>query len=213
MAKVISLQLGKVQTLESPEGVWTTATYKHPVDGAVWLGELGFEGDEQADLRNHGGPDKAVLLYSADHYAAWYPSVFAEPLPYGAFGENLSVTDMQEADVCIGDVYRIGAAAVQVSQPRQPCWKQARRWRIRDLVLRINATGRTGWYVRVQEEGVVKAGDELTLIDRPYPEWPVSLAHQIRHFRKDDREAAKALADCPALADVWRHELLRRAQH
>ncbi|MBL8230872.1 MAG: MOSC domain-containing protein [Bryobacterales bacterium] len=212
MSTVVSLQLGKVQTLPSPEGAWTTATFKQPVEGPVWLGELGFTGDEQADRKNHGGPDKAVLVYSGDHYAAWHPGVFADPLPFGAFGENLSVTGMQEADVAVGDVYRLGGAVVQVSQPRQPCWKQARRWGIRDLVVTINQTGRTGWYIRVIEEGSVQAGDSFALIERPHPEWPVPLAHQILHFRKDDAEAARALAECPALAEVWKRELLRRVK-
>jgi MOSC domain-containing protein YiiM len=210
MGKVISLQLGQVRTLDSPEGAWTTATFKQPVENPVLLTKLGFDGDQQADMKNHGGPDKAALLYSADHYPFWHPSVIAEPLPWGAFGENLSVSGMQECDVCIGDIYRIGNATVQVSQPRQPCWKQARRWRVHDLVVRINATGRTGWYVRVLEEGTVQAGQTLTLLDRPHPEWPIPLAHEIRHFRKDDLEAARSLAGCPALSASWKRELLRR---
>lgn len=212
MSTVVSLQLGKLQTLASPEGDWTTATFKQPAEGPVWLGELGFTGDEQADRKNHGGPDKAVLVYSADHYADWHPEVFAEPLPFGAFGENLSVAGMQEADVAVGDVYRLGGAVVQVSQPRQPCWKQARRWGVRDLVVKINQTGRTGWYLRVIEEGHVQAGDSFALMDRPHPEWPLPLAHQIMHFRKDDAEPARALAACPLLAESWKRELLRRVK-
>ncbi|MCS7025917.1 MAG: MOSC domain-containing protein [Bryobacteraceae bacterium] len=210
MATVASLQVGKVRTLESEGRFWTTATFKEPVVGPVWLSRLGFAGDEQADRKNHGGPDKAALVYSADHYAGWHPDVISQPLPYGAFGENLSVRGMQEADVAVGDIYRLGGATVQVSQPRQPCSKQARRWGVADLVVRINQTGRTGWYLRVLEEGEVQAGDRFELLDRPHPEWPLPLVHEIFHFRKKDLEAARRLAACPALALAWKRELLRR---
>jgi MOSC domain-containing protein YiiM len=188
---------------------WTTATYKEPVTGAVWLGREGFEGDEQADRRFHGGVDKAALVYSADHLKPWEKTFFTD-LPYGAFGENISVSGVVEADVCVGDIYTLGEARVEVSQPRQPCWKQARRWRIHDLVVQMNRTGRTGWYLRVLREGLVKAGDRFVLEERPCSDWTVSRAHQLMHFKKHDSEGARALAACPALSESWRSEMLKR---
>lgn len=170
----------------------------------------GFAGDHVADRRYHGGPDKAALAYSHDHYAAWLEDGFTEPLPAGAFGENLLVSGYSEKDACIGDIYELGAALVQVSQPRQPCWKQARRWGMKDLVVRMNKAARTGWYLRVLREGNVQAGDHFNLRERPHPEWAVTRAHEVYHFRKADHDATAALAACPLLAASWRDELLDR---
>lgn len=216
MSLVVSIQVGKIRSYgdaeaEDPiDGEWTTATFKEPVSGPVWLGREGFEGDEQADRRFHGGPDKAALVYSADHLPVWEKTVFFTDLPYGAFGENISVSGMVEADVCIGDVYTLGEARVQVSQPRQPCWKQARRWRIHDLVVKVNRTGRSGWYLRVLREGHVKAGDRFVLEERPHSDWTVARANQLLHFNKTDVEGARELALLPALAEAWRRDLRRR---
>ncbi len=206
MAEVVSIQIGKIQTYEG----WRTATYKNPVQGAVALGTEGFAGDQQADRRYHGGPDKAVLVYSHDHYGPWHAELFPEPLPVGAFGENILVSAMSEADVCIGDVYDLGEARVQVSQPRKPCGKQARRWGIADLVEQMNRRGWTGWYLRVLREGRVQAGDGFALVERPYAEWTVARAHEVMHFQKKDADAAAALAACPALSGDWVEELQLR---
>ncbi|MBL8173436.1 MAG: MOSC domain-containing protein [Bryobacterales bacterium] len=206
MPQVDSLQIGKI----SSQNGFRTATYKNPVQGPLHLGMEGFAGDRQADRRYHGGPDKAALVYSHDHYAPWHAELFPTPLPPGAFGENILVSGMTEQDVCVGDIYQLGLAQVQISQPRQPCGKQARRWGIADLVQQINKRGWTGWYLRVLREGLVQAGDSFQLLARPHPEWPVPLAHQVMHFRKTDAAAASALAACPALARDWVDELSLR---
>src|SRR5688572_910438 len=106
---------------------WTTGFYKEPVAGAVWLGATNLVGDGQADLVNHGGRDKAVNVYPADHFWNWETELGIPNLSGGAFGENFTTVRALETDVCIGDVYEIGGAVVQISQPRQPCWKLARR--------------------------------------------------------------------------------------
>jgi MOSC domain-containing protein YiiM len=185
------------------ERAWETGFFKEPVEGPVRVRTLNLDGDGQADLRVHGGPDKAVLLYAASHYPAWKAELgFA--LPFGAFGENLSVEGMTEADVCIGDVIQVGTARLEVSQPRGPCWKIARRWKIRDLSARVQHTGRTGWYARVLSEGVLQAGDDVVLAARPYPQWPVALATELLRPGNGREAEAAALADCPALAGAWR---------
>jgi MOSC domain-containing protein YiiM len=131
-------------------------------------------------------------------------------VPPGGFGENFTTAGLLETDVCVGDVFQIGQAVVQVSQPRQPCWKLARRWRIRDLALRVQQTGRTGWYLRVLQEGTIVAGLPLTLVDRPYPEWTVAACYAVLHHRREDVGAARALAACSALSVSWRDSLRRR---
>ena len=189
---------------------WTTGTFKDPVSGKVALSWEGLNGDGQADLVNHGGVDKAVLVYSDDHAERWRRELFPEGLPPGAFGENFTVQGLTEANVCLGDVFQVGSARVQVSQPRQPCWKQARRYAMNDLVVRIVRTGRTGWYLRVLTEGHMEAGDVMTLLERPHPEWTIERANQVMHVAKTNRELSLELAACPALAQSWVTSLRKR---
>lgn len=191
---------------------WTTGIFKEPVDGPVMLRTTNLDGDGQADLVHHGGPDKAVLAYSAGHYANWRQVLNNPKLPFGAFGENFTVDGLTEADVCIGDTWRIGPeAAVQVSQPRQPCWKLSRRWRIKSLAWQTQQTGRTGWYFRVLKEGIVAAGIPVELHGRPHPEWTVERANRVMHSDKSDIDAALELAAVPLLSESWRTTLTRRA--
>ncbi|MCC6391215.1 MAG: MOSC domain-containing protein [Bryobacterales bacterium] len=216
MSLITSIQVGPVRSYGQPGAAdpqdqpWTTATAKDLVPGPIWMSREGLAGDEHADLQHHGGPDKAVLVYSADHYPLWRDEIFPHPLPPGAFGENFTVSGLAEPDVCIGDIYSLGAAVVQVSQPRRPCWKQARRWRIPDLVVRMIRSCRPGWYLRVLEEGDVQPGRLLELRERPHPAWPVSRAHHVMHFEKTNPAAAAELADCAALSGSWKSELLKR---
>jgi MOSC domain-containing protein YiiM len=186
---------------------WQTGFFKQPVDGPRWLGRTNLTGDGQADLVNHGGPDKAVLSYAAAHYPAWRAEVGRLDLPYGAFGENFTVEGLSEETVCLGDRYRLGGALVEVSQPRQPCWKLAWRWRLKELTALVEQSGRTGWYLRVLEEGEVRPGLPLTLLERPYPEWTVARATQVMRRRKHDPTTAGELAGCEALAASWRDRL------
>lgn len=215
---VISIQVGLPQALgakgaSSPmDRPWTTGFFKNPIEGKIWLGSTNLVGDGQADLKNHGGAEKAVLAYAAEHYPAWRESLQLPDLPYGAFGENLTVASSTESSVCIGDIYNLGEAQIQISQPRQPCWKLSRRWRIRDLALQVQKNGRTGWYFRVLKKGNIEPNLPLILQNRPYPQWTVERANQIMHQEKSDRENAAKLAACPLLASNWQQTLSRRAK-
>jgi Uncharacterized protein conserved in bacteria len=218
-ATVISLQVGLPQCMTSAEFLdqsgslqeWTTGFFKQSTTEPIWLGTLNLAGDGQADLVNHGGLDKAVNVYPHEHYAYWEHTVGLTPLPMGGFGENLTTQGLLEQDVCIGDVFQLGEATVQISQPRQPCWKLARYWRIKDLAVRVQETGRTGWYFRVLTEGHVQAGKKLVLQERRYPQWTVSAANQVMHHLVQDRQAAQELSDCKALSSRWREKLRQRA--
>lgn len=128
----------------------------------------------------------------------------------GSMGENLAVISMDEGSVCIGDTYQFGDALIQVSQPRQPCWKPARRFRMIDFALRIQDSGRTGWYFRVLKEGLVKNKVELVLLERPYPEWTISKCNEVMHVKKDDPKLAEELASCELLAENWKKTLTKR---
>ena len=188
---------------------WRTGFVKTPVAGPVWLGKLNLAGDGQADLQNHGGPDKAVLGYAALHYAQWQVDLHMQ-LPYGAFGENFTLDGLSEDTVCIGDVYQIGDAVLQVSQPRGPCWKISRRWGIPDLLARVQNTGRTGWYFRVLQEGGVQAGDAVYPVSRVHPDLSISVVSGVVNAKQPDLAMIKKLADCEELAQGWRDKAAKR---
>ena len=216
MPRIASVQVSKVRSLGTPgapdamDRPWTTGFFKEPVAGAVPVGTLGVAGDEQADRANHGGPDKAVLAYSAEHYPEWRTELEHPELPYGAFGENLTVDGLAEADVCIGDRWRAGEVEFEVTQPRQPCWKLARRWRVKSLPATVIRTGRTGWYLRVLHGGMLESGLELELVARPNPEWTIRRANGVMYSEKDDAAASLELAEVPGLSASWRDGLRTR---
>lgn len=214
--KLLSIQIGLPRSLgdegasEPGKRPWTTGFFKTPVEGPLLLRQTNLAGDGQADLEHHGGRDKAVCAYPVDHYPYWEKNL-ARVLPHGAFGENFSLLGALETDVCIGDIFHCCDVELQISQPRQPCWKLARRWDIKDLAARVERTGRTGWYFRVLREGLVESPVDLVLLERPNPGWTVAEANAVMHHRKKDRAAAHALAACPELSESWRTTLAKRA--
>ncbi len=189
---------------------WRTGFHKQAREEPQWLGYQGFRGDEVADTRYHGGVDKAVCVYPSEHYSYWKESGVPDVV-LGGFGENLSTQGRVEDDVCIGDVFSLGEAMVQISQPRQPCWKLARRWRVKDLTAQVERTGKTGYYFRVLRHGRVNAGDRLDLLERPLPRWTVALCNRIMHHREGGAEAARELAGCSELSGSWKDGLWLRA--
>ena len=186
----------------------TSAIAKTAVDGPRNVGFLGIEGDAQADLSVHGGPDKAIHHYPRDHYGFWRATLGERPVlsAAGAFGENISTTGLTETAACIGDRYRLGTALVEIAQGRQPCWKQGHRLGDARAVLTMVKTRHCGWYYRVLEEGAVAAGDALALVDRPHPDWTVArvIGLLIAGDAKHNPAAARDLAALTVLADGWR---------
>lgn len=214
-AKVISVQVGKPREMEAEmesDIPWVTGFLKKAVPGPLWLGRTNLEGDEQADLAYHGGPHKAVCVYPWAHYPYWRKQLNMPDLIGGDFGENLTVDVLAERDVCIGDVWSIGESVVEVSQPRQPCWKLARRWRVKDLAVQVQQTGRTGWYFRVLVEGHVQQGMSMQLIERPEPNWTIAAANQLMHHDKSNRVDAARLAALKSLSPSWQATLSKRAE-
>jgi len=189
-----------------------SAIDKRPVEAPVFLSEAGFDGDSQGDTRHHGGAEKAAHLYPRDHYAAWRSTLpeASERLRPGAFGENLVVAGLTEADVCIGDVFSLGDAKVQISQGRQPCWKLNVRFGVRDMARRVQQSGQTGWYFRVVEPGLVQAGGRLTLIARPNGGWTLSRVNHLLYRKTLDLAESRTLSDLPGLSPSWRKLVERR---
>lgn len=167
--RIASIHLGRIAPL-GPDGV-PSGFVKQRVSGAVNVTPSGIVGDEQADLRVHGGPDKAVYGYASAHYAAWrrdYPQ-HTGLLVAGGLGENLSIDGMTEADLCVGDVHGIGTTRLQVCQPRQPCFKFALRFDDLLMPKAMIRNGRSGWYYRVLVPGVISQGDRVAALERPHP--------------------------------------------
>lgn len=204
--------LGTEGAADPMDRPWRSGIFKELAAGPVWLGKTNLAGDGQADLKHHGGPDKAVLCYPVAHYPSWRRELGRPDMAYGAFGENFTIAHQDETTVCIGDTYQVGEAVVQVSQPRQPCWKPARRWRVKDLALRMQREGRTGWYLRVLQEGRVQQGDVLILLERPFPQWTVARANDVMHRGQHDKAASAELAACPLLSPSWVRTLFRRVK-
>lgn len=244
---IISIQIGLPQTHHSPDPnlreqaktdpnrdhSWQSGIFKSSITGPRFLGKTNLDGDGQADLKNHGGPDKAVCVYAHEHYDYWQQQFTLPELSLGAFGENFTTQGLLESAVCIGDTFAIGDfvggnsaegnlggdtpgdgkathAIVQLSQPRQPCWKLARRWQIGDLAVQVQDTGFTGWYFRVLQEGIVQPGDRLQLIERPYPHLTVAEANRIMHHDKEDWATIAQFLQCPALSTSWQNSLRKR---
>lgn len=213
---IISIQVGQAKTYEcdAPQDgkgrSWRSAFLKSPVAGPVRATRLGLAGDEQADRQNHGGSDKALLAYAADHYAHWRLALGLAEMPPGSFGENLTIRGLAEQDVCIGDRWRAGTVEFEVSQPRQPCWKMGRRWNRPDLPKQVIQNGRSGWYVRVVIEGDLFAGTALALVARPRPTWTIARASRLLYHERTDLAGLEELAGVPELSHAWREELLER---
>ena len=214
-ATLVSVQVGKARRIGDKDAEdyfdqeWRSAIFKQPVAGPIWIGRTNVAGDQQANTQVHGGPDKAVNVYPSEHLAHWRAALALEMSP-GAFGENFSTAGLTEAQVCIGDVYQIGDAVVQVSQPRQPCAKLARRWRLKEFAAQVIEADKTGWYLRVWQEGTVEAGQPIQLLERPHPEWSIAAANEVMYRGKKNAAAMTALAACPALSTAWRDDLQKR---
>ena len=179
-----------------------TGICKQPAAGSLHLGKLGFENDEVGDLKHHGGDDKAVCVYSLDHYPYWEDALGIR-LPVAAFGENLTVSNLHEDDICIGDIFQLGTAVVQVSQPRQPCRTLAARYGRDDLLKLVVDSGRTGFYFRVLEEGIVEKGAELIFKERAPRSVSVSFANRIYHHDRKNCEGIEKVLAAPALSASW----------
>jgi MOSC domain-containing protein YiiM len=162
--KVLSVNVGLPREIEWRSEAVETAIFKTPVSGRVAVTRLNLAGDRQADLSVHGGPDKAVYAYPGEHYPYWREQLPGTALPWGAFGENLTVEGLAEAELRVGDLLRIGTTELVVTQPRLPCYKLNARFQRPDMVKRFLRSGRTGFYLAVAKEGQLAASDPIELV-------------------------------------------------
>ncbi len=208
-AIVRAVHVGRVAPL-GPDKV-PSGFFKQSVMGHVAVDLLGLAGDEQADRKVHGGPDKAVYAYPIEGYPAWideFPTRRRTLVP-GGMGENLCTAGLTEDAVHIGDVMRVGEAVFQVTQPRQPCFKLGLYHREPKMVRRMIETARCGWYLRVLEPGAVAAGDRITIIERQEKGWTIRRFAALIALKTIDAETLAEIVAMPGLADSWRLRALR----
>ena len=210
--KIISVNVGLPR-----EVIWKgitiqTAIFKKPAAGAVAIRELNLAGDQQADLTVHGGSEKAVYAYPAEHYEYWRKELSDVSLSWGAFGENLTTEGLREDTLCIGDVLRVGSAVLQITQPRMPCYKLELRFDRDDMIKRFLASGRSGFYFSVIERGHVAAGSKVEILDRDPDGVTVSELVCLYLGQTRDPELLQRAAKVGALPENWRTQLLFKAR-
>ncbi len=190
----------------------STGMFKLPLAAPIDLGPTGFAGDEQADRQVHGGPDKAVHLYPSEHFAALarrFPGAAPLLLP-GSIGENLSATGLGESEACLGDVFALGGARLQICQPRSPCWKIDSRYGTEGMAAYIAETGLSGWYWRVLEGGRVAPGDTLDLLAREPGSPTLAAAAKLWRAHRPPIDELGRLAAIPGIAAAWRDKIVAR---
>lgn len=209
MPFIKTFSIGLPKTIKHGENKeMISAICKEQVDEA-YLTKDGFRGDGVADHKFHGGPDRAVCIYPYEHYALWEQE-FQTKLPESAFGENITVGNMLEKEVHIGDVFQIGEAVIQVTQGRVPCSTISKRTNLPGLLKRIIETGYTGYLCRVLEEGIVKKDSTIRLVERHPQAVSIMFGNELYFHRPKDIEGMKKMMGIPELADDWKVTLLKR---
>ncbi len=204
MGKLLSVNVSLPKEVSYRGKTITTGIYKEPIEGRVALRELNLDGDGQADLRGHGGIYKAAYVYSAEYHAHWERELGREGFSFGKFGENFSVEGMTDEEVHVGDVFRVGGALVEVTQPRVPCAKLAMRMEEPRFLKPFMAHARVGYYFRVLEEGEVGAGDPIERVRTGPGQMSVHEMFKLLYHDKDKREGAQKALRIPALSPGWR---------
>ncbi|QUG84114.1 MOSC domain-containing protein [Bacillus nitratireducens] len=207
--EILSLNIGLPKEVIYGGKLIQTGINKVETKEPIYLSFVKFKGDGQADLVHHGGVDKAVCVYSGEHYGYWGKEL-NQDLVYGAFGENITVSGMREEDVCIGDTFQLGEAIVQVTQPRQPCFKLAKKYNVPKLPLYFQETGYTGFYFRVLKEGWVSPVDTLKLLKSDSKGITVAFANCIMHKENQNMEGLKRILEVHALSTSWRKTFEKR---
>ncbi|MFD2618681.1 MOSC domain-containing protein [Terrilactibacillus laevilacticus] len=209
--KIINLAIGLPKIMDDNQGKeMTTGICKNKVEEAI-LTKNGFLDDGVADLKHHGGPDRAVCIYPFEHYSFWQQE-FGIQLPTAAFGENLTVTHMLEEDVCIGDIYQIGESVIQITQSRIPCNTISKRTGVPNLLEKMVETGFTGYLSRVLKEGTIRKNSDIVLIKRHPKQCSVLFSHQIYLHNPNDIDGIKRLLAVKELANEWRKKMNKRIE-
>ena len=208
-AIIQSINTGAIKKLDHANGSVESGIYKLPVQGSVSITQNGLDGDKQADLKAHGGPDKVVCVYPVEHHD-WWLEEFDIVFEAGAAGENFTSYGLTEHNVCIGDQYKIGSVTLEVSQPRQPCYNLAARHGNKAIAKQVQQAGKTGFYFRCIESGYAEAGDEIILINRPNPDFTIGSANDLMHIDKMNIELMQKFVNLETLSSSWKKYFNKR---
>ncbi|HSD47574.1 MAG TPA: MOSC domain-containing protein [Pyrinomonadaceae bacterium] len=211
--KIVSLNVGRPRLVLRNDEPVSTGIFKEPVSGRVMLRTLNLDGDRQADLTVHGGPEKAVYVYPSEHYAFWKSELPDMDLPWGMFGENFTSEGLNETETHIGDTFRIGSAEVMVTQPRMPCYKLGIRFGRTDIIKRFLVSERSGFYLSVLKEGEVGVGDEFQLIEKNASGVRVVDVTRLYSSEKDNADLMRRAIATAALPESWREYFQRRIEN
>src|SRR4051812_1109701 len=203
--KLLSVNVSRPREVAHGSETVSTGIFKEPVEGRVMLGTLNLDGDGQADLVGHGGVYKAAYAYSIENYDHWRRELGRADLTFGQFGENFTVEGMVEDDVHIGDVFRVGDALVEVTQPRPPCFKLGIKMGMAGFPKLFLASGRVGFYLRVLEEGEVGPGDVFERVEGDPEQVSVREMSRLLFFEPENLEGAKRALRVAALSPGWRY--------
>lgn len=206
-----SINIGTVQTDIYCNKEIKTGIYKKPIKEKVFVSFLQITGDEQADLINHGGRDKAICVYPEDHFPFWRNELDV-PISSGAFGENITIAKLTEENTFIGDIFKLGDAVLQVSQPRQPCFKVGNKLKKEILPITMQKTGFTGFYFRVLQEGYIEAGQSLQLIKRHPKNISISFVNDVKYHDKNNKQKLAKVIELEELSAGWRESFKKRLE-
>ena len=208
--RLLSLNVGLQRQVRFQGELVTTGIFKEPVQGSVRLRKLNLEGDKQADLKVHGGVDKAVYAYAGEHYDYWRQELPDMSLPWGMFGENFTTEGMFEESVNIGDQFKVGTANLIATQPRMPCYKLGVKFGSMDMIKRFLASGLTGVYFKVMKEGELEQGDEIKLIKKDENSVTVKDIVRIYTIDKDDIQTIERAIKIKDLPNGWRYHFIKQ---
>ena len=208
--KLLSLNVARPRLVIYKGTSVSTGIFKEPVAHRVHLRTLNLDGDRQADLSVHGGPNKAVYGYPSEHYAFWRGELPGIDLPWGMFGENFTTVGLTENDLHIGDHFRIGSSIVMVRQPRTPCYKLAIKFQRDDMLERFLLSGRSGFYFSVEQEGSVASGDDFELLSREHDGITIAEMNRLIFPEKYNQDLLHKAIHTPALPEDWREDFAER---
>ena len=209
---IVSVNVGMPREVVWKGMTVRTGIFKDPVDGPVMIGELNLAGDEQADLTVHGGAQKAVYAYPAEHYEYWQHELPDVAFPWGKFGENLTTEGLLEDTLCIGDRLRVASAILMVTQPRMPCYKLALKFERDDMIKRFLTSGRSGFYFSVVEPGEVRAGSKVEILSRDPNGVSVADIGGLYLGKTRDPELFQRATHVSALPESWKADLVLKAR-
>jgi MOSC domain-containing protein YiiM len=207
-ARILSVNISLPKEIDFEGQRLKTGIFKEPVEGRIRLKTLNLDGDRQADLTVHGGPDKAVYAYPMEHYEYWhgvYPDI---AMPNGMFGENLTIEGLTESEVNIGDIFRIGSSTVIATQPRMPCYKLGVKFGRMDVIKKFLASGRSGIYFKVSKEGEVAAGDSIKQITKDPNRITISDIIRLYSIEREDLQTMRRAVKVDALPKGWKRYFL-----